>query len=45
MDRHLCIPQNMQESALVLQALQNVSHGNVFVDLVLSHKKFLSSIL
>jgi hypothetical protein len=30
---------------LALQALQTVPHGNVFVDLVLSHKKLLSSIL
>jgi len=30
---------------LALQALQTVPHGNVFVDLVLSHKKLLPSIL
>ena len=36
---------NMQESALALQALQTIPHGNVFVDLVLSHKKLLPSIL
>jgi hypothetical protein len=45
MERHICVPQNMQESALALQALQTISHGNVFVDLVLSHKKLLPSIL
>ena len=35
-------PQNIQESTL---ALQTILHGNVFVDLVLSHKKLLPSIL
>jgi len=45
MERHICVPQNMHESALALQALQTVPHGNVFVDLVLSHKKLLPSIL
>jgi hypothetical protein len=35
----------MHESTLDLQALQTVPHGNVFVDLVLSHKKILPSIL
>jgi hypothetical protein len=45
MERHIGVPQNMHESALALQALQTVSHGNVFVDLVLSHKKLLPSIL
>ena len=35
----------MQESALALQALQTALYGNVFVDLVLSHKKLLPSIL
>ena len=45
MERHICVPQNMQESALALQALQTISHGNVFVDLVLSHKKLFPSIL
>jgi hypothetical protein len=45
MERHICVPQNMQESALAWQALQTVPHGNVFVDLVLSHKKLLPSIL
>jgi hypothetical protein len=45
MERHICVPQNMHESALTLQALQTVPHGNVFVDLVLSHKKLLPSIL
>jgi hypothetical protein len=45
MERHICVPQNMHESTLDLQALQTVPHGNVFVDLVLSHKKILPSIL
>jgi hypothetical protein len=45
MERHICVPQNVHESALALQSLQTVPHGNVFVDLVLSHKKLLSSIL
>jgi hypothetical protein len=45
MERHMCVPQNVHESALTLQALQTIPHGNVFVDLVLSHKKLLSSIL
>jgi hypothetical protein len=44
MERHICVPQNMQESTLALQ-LQTIPHGNVFVDLVLSHKKLLPSIL
>jgi hypothetical protein len=35
----------MHESVLALQALQTVPHGNVFVDLVLSHKKLLPYIL
>jgi hypothetical protein len=35
----------MHESALALQALQTIPYGNVFVDLVLSHKKLLPSIL
>jgi hypothetical protein len=35
----------MQESALTLQALQTIPLGNVFVDLIFSHKKLLSSIL
>ena len=35
----------MQESALALKALQTIPHGNVFVDLVLPHKKLLPSIL
>jgi hypothetical protein len=35
----------MHESALALQALQTILYGNVFVDLVLSHKKLLPSIL
>ena len=26
MERHICVPQNMNESALVLQALQTVLH-------------------
>ena len=41
----MCVPQNVHESVLALQALQTVPHGNVFVDLVLSHKKLLPSIL
>jgi hypothetical protein len=45
MERHICVPQNMHKSALALQALQTVPPGNVFVDLVLSHKKLLPSIL
>jgi hypothetical protein len=45
MERHIYVPQNVQESTLALQALQTVPHGNVFVDLVLSHKKLLPSIL
>ena len=44
MERHICVPQNRQISALV-QVLQTISHGNVFVDLVFSHKKLVSSIL
>jgi hypothetical protein len=42
MERHICVPLNVQESAL---ALQTVPHGNIFVDLVLSHKNLLPSIL
>jgi hypothetical protein len=45
MERDIGVPQNMHESALALQALQTIPHGNVFVDLVLSHKKLLPSIL
>jgi len=45
MERHICVPQNGHESTLTLQALQTVRHGNVFVDLILSHKKLLPSIL
>ena len=45
MERQIGVPQNMHESALALQALQTVPHGDVFVDLVLSHKKLLPSIL
>jgi hypothetical protein len=45
MERHICVPQNVHESALALQSLQTVPHGNVIVDLVLSHKKLLPSIL
>jgi hypothetical protein len=40
--RHICVPQNVHESTL---ALQTVPHGNVFIDLVLSHKKLLPFIL
>jgi hypothetical protein len=42
MEKHIYVPQNVQELAL---ALQTIPHGNVFVDLVLSHKKLLPSIL
>ena len=45
MERDIGVPQNVHESSLALQALQTVPHGNVFIDLVLSHKKFLPSIL
>ena len=45
MGRHICVPQNVQESTLALQALQTTPSGNVFVDLVLLHKKLLPSIL
>jgi hypothetical protein len=45
MERQIGVPQNMHESALALQALQTVPHGDVFVDLVLSYKKLLPSIL
>jgi len=41
MERHLCVPQNMYELALALQASQTIPHGNVFIDLILSHKKLL----
>ena len=37
--RHTCVPQNMHETTLALQALQIIPHGNEFIDLVLSHKK------
>jgi hypothetical protein len=45
MERHVCVPQNVHESVLALQALQIIPHGNLFVDLVLSHKKLFPSIL
>jgi hypothetical protein len=45
MERDIGVPQNVHESTLALQALQIIPHGNVFVDLVLSHKKLLPSIL
>ena len=46
MEKNTYVPQNMQESVLALQALQTAPSSNVFfVDLVLSHKKLLSSIL
>ena len=45
MERQTCVPQNVHEAALALQALQTIPHRNVFVDLVLSHKKLLLSIL
>jgi hypothetical protein len=35
----------MQKSALAFQALQTTPYDNVFIDLVLSHKKLLPSIL
>jgi hypothetical protein len=35
----------VHESTLTLQALQTIPHGNVFVDLILSHKKLFPSIL
>jgi hypothetical protein len=40
MERHICVPQNVQESTMVFQALQTIPHGNVFVDLVLHIKSF-----
>jgi len=42
MEKNVCVPQNMQEPVL---ALQSAPYGNVFIDLVLSHKKLLPSIL
>ena len=48
MERDIGVPQNMHESALALQALQalqTVPHGNVFIDLVLTHKKLLQYFL
>jgi hypothetical protein len=45
MERHICVPQNIKELALALQAVQTVPHGNAFVDLILSYKKLLLSIL
>jgi hypothetical protein len=45
MKRHICVPQNVHESTLALQALQTVPHDNVFFYLILSHKKLLPSIL
>ena len=39
---NIYVPLNVQESTL---ALQTAPYGNVFVDLLLSHKKFLPSIL
>jgi hypothetical protein len=45
MERVIGVPKNVHESALALQALQTVPHGKVFVNLVLSHKKLLPSIL
>jgi len=43
-ERHICVPQNVQESALAVQALQTAPCV-VFVDLVLSQKKLMPSIL
>ena len=45
MERYICALQNMDESTLALKALQTIPYGNVFVDLVLSHRKLMSSIL
>jgi hypothetical protein len=44
-ERNIYVPQNMQKSALAFQALQTTPYDNVFIDLVLSHKKLLPSIL
>jgi hypothetical protein len=41
-DRNIYVPQNVQKSTL---ALQTAFYGKVFIDLIFSHKKFLSSIL
>ena len=41
-DRNIYVPQNVQKSTL---ALQTALYGKVFIDLIFSHKKFLSSIL
>jgi hypothetical protein len=41
MERHICVSQNVHESALALQASQTVPYGNVFIDLILSYKKLL----
>ena len=35
----------MNQHWLCLQSLQTIPHGNIFVDLILSHKKLLPSIL
>jgi hypothetical protein len=40
--KNIYVPLNMQESTL---ALQTAPYGNIFVDLLLSYKKFLPSIL
>jgi hypothetical protein len=45
MERNIYAPQNVQELALALQALQTAPSGNFFVDLILSHKKLFPSIL
>jgi hypothetical protein len=45
MERNIYVPQNMQKSALAFEALQTTPYDNVFIDLVLSHKKLLPSIL
>jgi len=44
-ERNIYVPQNMQKSALAFQAWQTTPYDNVFIDLVLSHKKLLPSIL
>jgi hypothetical protein len=41
-DMNIYVPQNVQKSTL---ALQTALYGKVFIDLIFSHKKFLSSIL
>jgi phosphoserine aminotransferase len=45
MERNIYAPQNVQELAWALQALQTAPSGNFFVDLILSYKKLFPSIL